>query len=102
MTTTMTPNHFADTFGYPKGRAVTKLRDYMTAYVQEFIQHAPFVIMATSDSDGRCDTSPKGGKPGFVRVLDERHLLFPDVADGAAKSFTRTSSAPAAASGPAH
>ncbi|MEE8302076.1 MAG: pyridoxamine 5'-phosphate oxidase family protein [Candidatus Tectomicrobia bacterium] len=80
MTTTMTPNRFADTFGYPKGRAVTKLRDYMTAYVQEFIQHAPFVIMATSDSDGRCDTSPKGGKPGFVRVLDERHLLFPDVA----------------------
>ena len=48
MTTTMTPNRFADTFGYPKGRAVTKLRDYMTAYVQEFIRQAPFVIMATS------------------------------------------------------
>jgi hypothetical protein len=36
--------------------------------------------MATSDSDGHCDASPKGGKPGFVRVLDERHLLLPDVA----------------------
>ncbi len=36
--------------------------------------------MATSDQEGRCDTSPKGGKPGFVRVLDDRHLLLPDVA----------------------
>jgi PPOX class probable FMN-dependent enzyme len=80
MTTAVTPNRFADTFGYPQGRAVTKLKDYMTPYVQEFIRHAPFAIMATSDSDGRCDTSPKGGKPGFVRVLDERHLLLPDVA----------------------
>jgi hypothetical protein len=79
-TTTVAPNRFADTFGYPQGRAVTKLRDYMTLYVQEFIRLAPFVIMATSDSDGRCDASPKGGKPGFVKVLDERHLLLPDVA----------------------
>lgn len=78
--TTIAPNRFADVFGYPKGRAVTKLKDYMTPYVQAFIRQAPFVIMATSDADGRCDASPKGGKPGFVRVLDERHLLFPDVA----------------------
>ena len=80
MTTTITPNRFHEQFGSPKGRAVTKLRDYMTSYVQEFIQHSPFVIMATSDADGRCDTSPKGGQPGFVRVLDEHHLLLPDVA----------------------
>jgi PPOX class probable FMN-dependent enzyme len=80
MTTAVTPNRFADTFGYPKGRAVTKLKDYMTPYVQEFIRHAPFMIMATSDPTGRCDASPKGGAPGFVKVLDERHLLVPDVA----------------------
>ncbi|MDT5018850.1 MAG: uncharacterized protein QOD39_5010, partial [Mycobacterium sp.] len=30
--------------------------------------------------DGHCDASPKGGKPGFVRILDDRHLLVPDVA----------------------
>ena len=49
----------------------------MTAYVQDFIRHAPFMIMATSGEAGHCDASPKGGKPGFVRVLDERHLLVP-------------------------
>jgi PPOX class probable FMN-dependent enzyme len=82
MTTAVKPNRFADQFGYPdpNGRAVLKLRGYMTAYVQEFIRQSPFMIMASSNADGCCDASPKGGKPGFVKVLDERHLLIPDVA----------------------
>lgn len=80
MAITVTPNRFQEKFGSPSGRAATKVLEYMTPFVQEFIQHAPLVILATSDQDGHCDTSPKGGKPGFVRVLDERHLLLPDVA----------------------
>ncbi len=76
------PNRFAEKFGYPnpEGRAVTKVKDYMTAYVQDFVRKAPFMIMATSDAAGHCDASPKGGQPGFVKVLDARHLLVPDVA----------------------
>jgi PPOX class probable FMN-dependent enzyme len=35
--------------------------------------------MATADAGGRCDVSPKGGPPGFVRVLDEHHLGIPDL-----------------------
>ncbi len=73
-------NRFSDTFGYPSGRAATKVVGKMTPYVQEFIQNAPFVIQASADADGNCDASPKGGKPGFVKVLDEKHLVFPDVA----------------------
>jgi hypothetical protein len=82
MSTAVKSNRFADAFGYPdpNGRAVLKLQPFMTPYVQDFIRHAPFVIMASSDEDGRCDASPKGGQPGFVKVLDERHLLLPDVA----------------------
>jgi len=76
------PNRFAEQFGYPNptGRAVTKVKDSMTPYVQDFIRHAPFMIMASSDEAGHCDASPKGGQPGFVKVLDARHLLVPDVA----------------------
>lgn len=77
---TVARNQFSDTFGYPSGRAATKVKGEMTAYVQEFIQHAPFAVMATSDAEGNCDASPKGGKPGFVKVLDAKHLLFPDIA----------------------
>jgi PPOX class probable FMN-dependent enzyme len=74
------PNRFTDVFGCPTERVATKVKDYMTPYVQEFIKNSPFAVMATSDAEGRCDASPKGGKPGFIKVLDERRLLFPDVA----------------------
>lgn len=74
------PNRFTEMFGEPKGRAVSKLRDYMTTALQEFIQISPFMVMASSDAEGRCDASPKGGTPGFVKVLDNKHLLIPDVA----------------------
>ena len=73
-------NRFSEAFGYPKDSVVGKLKPYLTRYVQEFVKQAPFVVMATSDAAGNCDASPKGGKPGFVRVLDDNHLLFPDVA----------------------
>ena len=73
-------NRFSDTFGYPTGRAATKVVDTMSPYVQEFIEHSPLAILASSDAEGHCDASPKGGKPGFVKILDEKHLVFPDVA----------------------
>ena len=73
-------SRFNETFGPPSERAVIKLKTHMPPFVQEFIQAAPFAIMATTDGEGRCDASPKGGKPGFVKVIDEKHLLFPDVA----------------------
>ena len=73
-------SRFNEAFGPSSERAVTKLKSHLTPYVQEFIRAAPFAVMATTGGDGRCDASPKGGKPGFVKVLDEKHLLFPDVA----------------------
>ena len=61
-------------------RAKIKVRGEMTDFVQRFIAAAPFVVMASADPQGNCDASPKGGKPGFVKVLDPRRLLLPDVA----------------------
>ncbi|MBI5288440.1 MAG: pyridoxamine 5'-phosphate oxidase family protein [Chloroflexi bacterium] len=43
-----------------------------------FIERAPFVFIATSGADGRCDVSPKGDVPGFVQVLDDETLVLPD------------------------
>ncbi len=75
-----TRNHFVEAFGAPKDTTAAKVKPFMTDYVQEFIRNSPFAVMATSDASGQADASPKGGKPGFVRVLDDKHLLFPDVA----------------------
>lgn len=43
-----------------------------------FIEQCPMFFIATADADGRPDCSYKGGLPGFVRVLDEHTLAFPD------------------------
>lgn len=58
--------------------AATKVKDHLEPIVRGFIEAAPFLVMASSDAGGNCDASPKGGKPGFVKVLDDRTLLVPD------------------------
>ena len=73
-------SRFNESFGSVSERAAKKIKAHLTLYAQEFVRAAPFAVMATTDSDGRCDASPKGGKPGFVKVIDDKHLLFPDVA----------------------
>ena len=73
-------NTFTSAFGFPSERAMAKVKDTLSDEIAKFIRESPFLVMATSDGEGNCDASPKGGKPGFVRVLDDRHLLVPDVA----------------------
>ena len=74
------PSRFNDEFGEMSQRAKVKVKGEMSEFVQKFIQAAPFVVMASSDPEGNCDASPKGGKPGFVKVIDGTRLLMPDVA----------------------
>ena len=73
-------SRFNDQFGQMNPRAKSKVKGEMSDFVQKFIQASPFVVMASSDPEGNCDASPKGGKPGFVKVIDNTRLLLPDVA----------------------
>ena len=59
--------------------AVNKVKDYLEPYVRAYIENAPFAVMASSNADGDCDASPKGGLPGFIKVIDDRTLLIPDI-----------------------
>lgn len=43
-----------------------------------FIGRCPMFFLATADAEGRPECSYKGGMPGFVRVVDEHTLAFPD------------------------
>ncbi|MDH6115577.1 putative pyridoxine 5'-phosphate oxidase superfamily flavin-nucleotide-binding protein [Kitasatospora sp. MAP12-15] len=54
------------------------MRGTLHPWIEEFISLSPFLVMATADGTGAADASPRGGEPGFVRVLDDRHLLIPD------------------------
>jgi len=73
-------NRFQEQFGASTERTTGKVRDHMHPWIQEFIRSAPFVVMATANREGHCDASPRGGRPGFVKVIDERTLVMPDVA----------------------
>jgi predicted pyridoxine 5'-phosphate oxidase superfamily flavin-nucleotide-binding protein len=43
-----------------------------------FIERMDMFFLATADAEGRPQCSYKGGDPGFVRVLDERTVAFPN------------------------
>ena len=53
-------------------------RGVIDAGDRAFIERMNMFFLATADADGRPDCSYKGGDPGFVRVLDERTLAFPN------------------------
>ncbi len=45
----------------------------------DFIARSPFLTIGTVGADGGSDVSPRGGPPGFVRMLDDRHVAIPDL-----------------------
>jgi len=73
-------NKYQEKFGYPADRTKGKVRPYMAEWIQDFIRHSPFCVMATSNGQGNCDASPKGGMPGFVKILNDKQIFLPDVA----------------------
>lgn len=64
--------------GPAKPAALLKISDRLTPLSRQFIEHSPFVCIATARPDGGLDVSPRGDPAGFVRVLDERTLLVPE------------------------
>jgi predicted pyridoxine 5'-phosphate oxidase superfamily flavin-nucleotide-binding protein len=53
-------------------------RDHIAPADRAFIERMDMFFLATSDRDGQPQCSYKGGAPGFVRVLDEHTLAFPN------------------------
>lgn len=49
----------------------------ITPHYRALIEASPFAALATSGPEG-LDCSPRGDKPGFVRVVDETTLAMPD------------------------
>ncbi|MCA9014579.1 MAG: pyridoxamine 5'-phosphate oxidase family protein [Planctomycetaceae bacterium] len=52
--------------------------DYLNPRMQEFIRAQELLFIATSDSKGECDSSFRAGSPGFVRILNEKQLAYPE------------------------
>ena len=58
---------YQDKFGCPAERTKGKVKPTMAAWIQDFIRHSPFCVLATSSANGDCDASPKGGNPALSK-----------------------------------
>jgi uncharacterized protein len=73
-----TEDHLRELYGQPGARSVTKERDRLHDRDRQWLAASPFCLIATADTDGNCDVSPKGDPPGFAHVVDERTIAIPD------------------------
>ncbi len=64
-------------YGQPHERAVRKQIGFLNEDYQTMVRLSPLVIVSSICADG-LDNSPRGDKPGFVRIIDERTLALPD------------------------
>lgn len=64
--------------GHPSERAAEKAIDHIDKHCAALIAHSPFMMIASANSSGDMDISPKGDPDGFVKVLDEKTLVIPD------------------------
>lgn len=62
----------------PGERPLKKELPVLDPHCRHFIERSPFLLIGSQDAAGNGDVSPKGDKPGFVAVLDERTIAIPD------------------------
>jgi len=64
-------------------RIADRLEEKLTRFTfsdtdRAFIEGVMFFFLATANAEGQPDCSFKGGTPGFVRIVGEDELAFPD------------------------
>ncbi|MFE0464487.1 MSMEG_1061 family FMN-dependent PPOX-type flavoprotein [Kitasatospora sp. NPDC058965] len=72
------PAQLREVYEAPGEAAVHKQVDRIHEVARRLIGCSSFVLVASSDAEGHCDVSPRGGPAGFVAVLDEHTLVVPD------------------------
>ena len=61
----------------PAPASTAKVAHAMTPDYRRLIEVSPFAALATIGPEG-LDCSPRGDKPGFVRIHDDKTLMLPD------------------------
>lgn len=52
--------------------------DHINDRMKEFIANQGMMFISTADSKGNCDSSFRAGEKGFIKVVDEKTLLYPE------------------------
>lgn len=75
---TVTTAEQLEAFGRPAPIPRDKVESVLHEVHREWIAATPLLFVATAGPDGRCDASPKGDPPGFVKTLDDITLAIPE------------------------
>ena len=67
-----------DTTGRARSFYDRQVLDHLNGRMREFIARQEMMFVATSDVGGDCDCTFRAGEPGFVQVIDERCLAYPE------------------------
>lgn len=51
---------------------------FLAPEMQKFIGQQEFLFVSTSDAKGECDCTSKLGEAGFIQVLNEKYLMYPE------------------------
>ncbi|HEX3975698.1 MAG TPA: pyridoxamine 5'-phosphate oxidase family protein [Solirubrobacteraceae bacterium] len=55
-----------------------QMLDHVNPLMREYLARQEMVFISTSDAHGECDASFRAGPPGFVRVLDQYTVIYPE------------------------
>jgi hypothetical protein len=64
--------------GSPNPGSVNKEMPHLDELARQFLSLSPIAFLSTVGPDGKADVSPRGGMPGFIRVLDDRTIAIPE------------------------
>lgn len=79
MSTVLTSDaELRDHYAMPNGGAVNKQLDHIDLHCASLIERSPFVSIGTARAGALPDVSPRGGEPGFVKVVNSKTLYLPD------------------------
>jgi predicted pyridoxine 5'-phosphate oxidase superfamily flavin-nucleotide-binding protein len=67
-----------DSVDRARGFYERQVLDHLNLTMQEFLARQQMMFVSTADARGECDCSFRAGEPGFVTVLDERTLVYPE------------------------
>ena len=56
----------------------TQMRNHLNERMVKLIDRQEMMFIATADANGECDSSFRAGPPGFVVVLDDKTLIYPE------------------------
>ncbi len=61
-----------------EGFYARQVLNHLSPAMQEFVARQEILFVATADRHGECDCTPKFGRPGFIRVLGDKYLMYPE------------------------